>query len=579
MQTQLNLTRGQELSCYSCRIKDTWTYIIGENEQEQLLLDANTVDILQGRCPCRSSEDRAKLEERMLSGDIFPTVKCVQRRGRIFDRICSIEYVIPSLYLLAEDSKYLEGAVKILKQLLPKRLNQSVSQCFAMRNMAQAKLKIQTSEFAFQERESPSPAFLVWASYCQLALAAFRHFPFMGGPAPRKARGEDNVLELGDQEHWWYEISSLASELGYKNIVARYADRHAADLRIIRDCLRRLRPAKYYDIDPVMEHRKVVLISQVIDDMPQRAPSTAPAEIVSDVDDCGWNIANRCGMPYTRSFKEDVNNLFFDNIYSKDHSPSKRYLTSFGIKRDMFHAFFGRMPDDLIGTFDGLSPQRGDHMDLPDMCEYNSHTNTSQALVQQLSIPQIIEHIKPEAPSQRAQRNSNLSVESQYTSIPLSSPSPPIVIRSPIDLTEFSVGPWVRQDVERQRRLDSSYVFEQQELPSEVTFAAASRLLFGRRNKPKSPTFTVLSPTTNGGFRKRQADPQDKRSMISALRLPSGSRFMTRDNGKRLKIAGPSTIIEEAESQRLDTVIAVPQHRVQELIHQFENNEDSEEEL
>jgi hypothetical protein len=113
----------------------------------------------------------------------------------------------------------------------------------------------------------------------------------------------------------------------------------------------------------------------------------------------------------------------------------------------------------------------------------------------------------------------------------------------------------------------------------DVPFAAASRLLFRRKSKPDILTFTVLSPVANGHFRKRRADPEDKLFMVSALRLPSDSYFMTQDNGKRLKMTAPITILEEAQSKWLNAVISVPRHKVQELIHQFKDHEESEEEL
>ena len=86
----------------------------------------------------------------------------------------------------------------------------------------------------------------------------------------------------------------------------------------------------------------------------------------------------------------------------------------------------------------------------------------------------------------------------------------------------------------------------------------------------------VLSPTGNGRFRKRYANSRDIISMTTALRLPSASRFITWDNGKRLKLMAPTAILEEACSERLQTVIAVSQHGVQELIRRFESYEDPE---
>lgn len=49
-------------------------------------------------------------------------------------------------------------------------------------------------------------------------------------------------------------------------------------------------------------------------------------------------------------------------------------------------------------------------------------------------------------------------------------------------------------------------------------------------------------------FRKYQADSLDDASMVTALELPSESRFMARDNNKRLKMTAPTTILDAARS-------------------------------
>ena len=51
----------------------------------------------------------------------------------------------------------------------------------------------------------------------------------------------------------------------------------------------------------------------------------------------------------------------------------------------------------------------------------------------------------------------------------------------------------------------------------ELSFADASQLLRGKRSGVGKNSFTVLSPTDNGGFSKREVDPYDQESMASAL--------------------------------------------------------------
>ena len=66
----------------------------------------------------------------MLAGDILPAVKDDNRRSDIFDRICSVEHMILLIYIYAEDSKWLEPRVRILKELLPNNGKGSIAEQF-----------------------------------------------------------------------------------------------------------------------------------------------------------------------------------------------------------------------------------------------------------------------------------------------------------------------------------------------------------------------------------------------------------------------------------------------------------------
>ena len=89
-------------------------------------------------------------------------------------------------------------------------------------------------------------------------------------------------------------------------------------------------------------------------------------------------------------------------------------------------------------------------------------------------------------------------------------------------------------------------------------------------------SFMVLSPAGKDRFRIRQADPTHTVSMTNALQLQSEASFLTRDQGKRLKLTAPKTILEEASAGQLDTALVVSQHNSGELIRQFEDCEEPE---
>ena len=471
----------------------------------------------------------------------------------------------------------------VLRKILPLPHRHSISQQFAALFDGQERLIVQTSEFTFEERPAPSASYSSWASYRQLVLLASRHFPYMDGTPPRIDERGKRRLELGNQDSWWYEVSAFASRLGYRSIVQRFPDYKAANVSIIKDCLRRTQPPRYYRTDPGNDGHVIQLISQVLVDKSRRDQTMITPEIVSDVSNCGKEIKHRCGRLFESSFLADEGNLFYDYIYSTTYSSHKKYLTSFGVKRDIFHAFFGTIPEEFRAEVHSPISHQG-HWQDPMEASATEYPSSGQALIRisQPSTPiaatSTIGPMMPGTTFSNVPRGSFLTVGSQYTISPIATPVS-ATFRPPIDFSEFTIGPWISQAADIGHDASDMHVVGQQDAEGDIPFADASRLLFRPNKRSKSSAFTVLSPTSNGRFKRRYADSQDTPSMITALNVSSRCYFVAQSNGKRLKMTAPVTVLEEARSDRLHAVVAVPQQRVPDLIHQFENQEESDEEL
>ncbi len=78
----------------------------------------------------------------MLASDILLAVIANNQQLRIFDRICSIEYIILFIYTFLEDTKYLEPPIRILKELLPGKYKGFISQYFSALYSGQTKVKV-----------------------------------------------------------------------------------------------------------------------------------------------------------------------------------------------------------------------------------------------------------------------------------------------------------------------------------------------------------------------------------------------------------------------------------------------------
>ncbi|KAL2056560.1 hypothetical protein ABVK25_002954 [Lepraria finkii] len=529
-------------------VKRTWTHIVGDRENDQLQLDANTVAILQGRCPFRSTEDHAFVRMRMLAGDILPAVKDNNRRSEIFDRICSIEYMILSIKTCIENSKWLEPAVRILKQLLPNNGKGSISQQFHALHNGQASLKVQTSEFTSEDRTwAFGDSF--WLSYRQVFLFSLRHFPAMDSQAPRKDVATQSSPYPRKQERWWHELSSLASESGYRGLRRKYPDRKAADAKAIEDCVRSILPSKYYQIDSERMRRIVQLNCQLMSDVPYAVRMRVVPELTSDHDGCGSNISDRWGRPYDQAFEADQESLFLDYIYFSPYgNVPKRYLTTFAVKRDFFRSFFGSEEDDLdrethVGRLfrdDVAKDEEGDDV----MGDRDRITGINAGIVNP-------DDEDNQMAGQQLLTSGNLpnTKEENESQLQTSEPLPPTV------------------------------EFGQQNHDKVVSFTEASRLLSRTQRDGRKRLFTVLSPMADNTFRKHQADSLDATSMVTALELPSDARFIARDENERLKMTAPTTILDAARSEQLHTVLRVKQPNIQALIRRFEDHKEPEDEL
>ncbi len=328
-------------------VNNAWTQIVENKKDDQLWLDANTIAILRDRCLFESTKDRAFVQMWMLVDDIFLVIKINDQQSAIFNRICSIEYVISSIHFVVENMKYLESDVRILKKLLSNKSKDLISQWFRARHNEQASMKIQISEFVFKNRILSSDDSF-WSSYRQIWLAALCHFLVMNDQALRKDTAQQSSSDFEIKQRWWHELSSLASESEYRELRRKYSDHKAANVKMIENCVCTILSSKYYQIDSNCMRWIVQLNCQLIDDVSYVERMKVTLKLTSDHDDCKLNIFDRCNRSRDHSFHSDEKSLFLNHIYSIFYNILlKRYLTFFDIKRDFFHSFFDSEADDL----------------------------------------------------------------------------------------------------------------------------------------------------------------------------------------------------------------------------------------
>ena len=283
----------------------------------------------------------------MLVNDIFLIIQMNDQRSTIFNRICSIEYVISSIHFVVENMKYLESDIRILKKLLSNKSKDSILQQFHAHHNEQASMKIQISEFVFKNRMLSSDDFF-WSSYQQIWLAALRHFFMINDQAFWKDTSQQSSSDFKIEQRWWHEFFSLASESEYHELRWKYSDHKAANVKTIENCVHIILSSKYYQINSNCMRWIIQLNCQLIDDVSYVERMKVTLKLTSDHDDCELNIFDRCNRSRDHSFQADEKSLFLNHIYSIFYSILlKCYLTFFDIKQDFFHSFFNSEADDL----------------------------------------------------------------------------------------------------------------------------------------------------------------------------------------------------------------------------------------
>lgn len=127
---------------------------------------------------------------------------------------------------------------------------------------------------------------------------------------------------------------------------------------MIEDCVRRILPSRYYNVDEELMRRKAMLMYEIIGEIARVETVTASPELVTDHDNCRPDISDRCGRPRVVIFQADEGYLFLDHMYATSYNTApKRRPTSFAITRDFFHSLFGVIQDDLDLCSDPREPQ------------------------------------------------------------------------------------------------------------------------------------------------------------------------------------------------------------------------------
>lgn len=301
-------------------------------------IDLDTINSLQLLAPGKSRADGKTACGLVLSGQAFAEFSEEERRI-IWNRLKDFDGLIPSLYTFFEDFKYLESCAHCVKRLFGPQ-TESVWQ--TMRSMFIPSLDseaeesfIQTSESTFR-RQRATDVERLEMGYLQVWLYTMRHYPLMP-PDPKK---EDDLLakpvRVKADERAIYEMAELARRLGFKSPEIDALIDGSPDHQIARAALLQARkPGRFrYDAQQfdILASRIVDCFAAAILDQP---------DMVDFLADSTVKPRARCGMPRTRTHKQDSSFFFLDRLHA-DEVEVADTITSFFVRRCVYFAFFGK---------------------------------------------------------------------------------------------------------------------------------------------------------------------------------------------------------------------------------------------
>jgi hypothetical protein len=307
--------------------------------------DPSSIESIQSRAPALSKSDFEFIQRNMRH--LFPGVTDPTRRANISERLLTTEELIPSLWTLISDIRYLKQPAKALNTLLPPKPKKGRK---GTKNSLRERFR-----FHFTRMESSGDTIKVQQSASSYMTIPGNHL---------------DPFDLAYQQIWLcsyrvsknlnvygsLQLATLAHQLGFSNVqIDQELKRdpgHAAIEKTVFEALTVLRPNEAFAFDANQARPVITSFKDYLDKI-----LGAPAKKVSPfitVEGSGEPLARRCG--YGSTDVKDLNHLFLDKV----HAPLQAYqrggdeISSFYVKRSRHIAFFGEvnLTQDQADTFD-----------------------------------------------------------------------------------------------------------------------------------------------------------------------------------------------------------------------------------
>ena len=241
--------------------------------------------------------------------------------------------MIPSLHTFLEDSKWLEPAAKVLRQLLP--------------HGSRVSIRCELSNYFGMDlwQENPSGPITMEAAFGQayrtIWLFALRNFAELGDIKPRRDSRSPSGLHPRSQAEYWYRLIGEAKRLGFDLPLVRSTGNVDAVLEGARAAILDARPSTHYEIASGSIDEVAGFVTERFRLKPQPLQADPSALVLTSDIPQSFKLSRRCGRMYEHAYLSNQQRFTPQNVYDS-HQPVMLFaVTPLAIAIDIFKAFMG----------------------------------------------------------------------------------------------------------------------------------------------------------------------------------------------------------------------------------------------
>ncbi|KAM3074504.1 hypothetical protein ACMFMF_006511 [Clarireedia jacksonii] len=339
----LSIRCDEEIAHYIEVIRKTWSKIVSNDATLMEKLDEDTVKSIELRVPAVSRLDAEFVKEQMKTKALFRHTADTVLRRNIEHEVLELDYLIPSIFTLFKDLRFLEPVSKAIRAILPepddkkRTLRESLRFLYVASTSDGRSIDIQDSEMSFSTILGSFDSTFDLAIR-QLYLCAMRYFTDPSNLSSKKNMNPIRQTINAPKRLLGFRLLNLSRRLGFQTLHIPEALEDPTE-RLLNDMLNTL-PKEIFRFQgspptSLIEAFTEYLSSSTIVTNRKIAPSITSVGV-------GEPLPRRCGRACVTT-SEDRVHLFLRTMHRQlgEYGSDGLDISSFFVKRCIYLAFFG----------------------------------------------------------------------------------------------------------------------------------------------------------------------------------------------------------------------------------------------